>query len=70
MVVVLLFRIAGTILLFVAFARRSKTIAWIGGGCILGDDGPHTEYSCSGGWDIWVDGCVQNAGAADQTAGP
>ena len=35
-----------------------------------GDDGPHTEYSCSGGWDIWVDGCVQNAGAADQTAGP
>lgn len=36
MVVVLLFRIAGTILLFVAFARRSKTIAWIGGGCILG----------------------------------
>lgn len=36
MVVVLLFRIAGTILLFVAFARRSKTIAWIGVGCILG----------------------------------
>ena len=36
MVVVLLFRIAGTILLFVAFARRSKAIAWIGVGCILG----------------------------------
>lgn len=36
MVVVLLFRIAGTILLFVAFACRSKTIAWIGVGCILG----------------------------------
>ena len=36
MAVVLLFRIAGTILLFVAFARRSKTIAWIGSGCILG----------------------------------
>lgn len=36
MVVVLLFRIAGTILLFAAFARRSKGIAWIGAGCILG----------------------------------
>lgn len=68
MVVVLLFRIAGTILLFVAFARRSQ------GHCMdrrrvhPWDDGPHAESSCSGGWDIWVGGRVQNAGAADRPA--